>query len=529
MTSSPIRSLLLAVTAITACVNGARAEKPQPAAPGAAAPLPSDLAANAARDCEGWRREQARTGRTDAAPAECGRIRASDVVGLGPLATATDAGALTGILAVDRLPRAAAISWSGAHAWGGATRQWWAQNGARIHRMNDRLFLGAAVDNDGAYPNAALDWLSAYQKSWGGFPVGYPTGALVASLVNPATEGRYALLGAAQSFKSSGVHSAAIGVAGFGLANATPGSGPGASAWGGYFEAIAAEGGGGGASAVEVDAIAFRPTITPSITQLGDVRGHQVACGGEYVYAGKTLYDCSNAISIKSNGAKFKKGIIIHAASVTPGSAALDMPTNNPIEFHDTTGNVARINATFNGVSPGHLTFTQIGAQFSGPDASSIAYFVPIAGAANWLTFMGAPKGGAPTVAAAGNDANATLRLAGKGAGGVVLAGQQANHLYASGSAPAGGGVGLAAAGADANINLLIAPKGAGTTDIKNVRLAPTTFAALPTCAAATKGVTAYITDAGAAITSWRQQVTSGGGAHESVVICNGAGWFAIF
>jgi hypothetical protein len=43
-----------------------------------------------------------------------------------------------------------------------ATGWHFAQNGARINRLNDRLFVGAATTNDGAFPNSSKDWLSTY-------------------------------------------------------------------------------------------------------------------------------------------------------------------------------------------------------------------------------------------------------------------------------------------------------------------------------------------------------------------------------
>ncbi|MBB3256852.1 hypothetical protein F4827_001697 [Paraburkholderia bannensis] len=59
------------------------------------------------------------------------------------------------------------------------------------------------------------------------------------------------------------------------------------------------------------------------------------------------------------------------------------------------------------------------------------------------------------------------------------------------------------------------------------LQLSPTTFSALPTCASGTRGMHAFITDASAAITTWHQQVTAGGGSNTAYIACNGSGWYA--
>lgn len=55
------------------------------------------------------------------------------------------------------------------------TNKHWAQNGAIIHRLSDRLLVGGAVDNDGVWPNINKDWLTSYQNTLQPeFPVGVP-------------------------------------------------------------------------------------------------------------------------------------------------------------------------------------------------------------------------------------------------------------------------------------------------------------------------------------------------------------------
>lgn len=46
-----------------------------------------------------------------------------------------------------------------------ASNQHFTQNGATIHRLADRLFVGGAIDNDGTFPNVLKDWLTTYQNT----------------------------------------------------------------------------------------------------------------------------------------------------------------------------------------------------------------------------------------------------------------------------------------------------------------------------------------------------------------------------
>lgn len=46
-----------------------------------------------------------------------------------------------------------------------ATGQHFSQNGALIHRIPDRVFIGGAIDNDGTFPNTDKDWLSTFQSA----------------------------------------------------------------------------------------------------------------------------------------------------------------------------------------------------------------------------------------------------------------------------------------------------------------------------------------------------------------------------
>jgi hypothetical protein len=77
---------------------------------------------------------------------------------------------------------AALLGWPSGYGINQAsTGQYWAQNGAGIHRLNDRLFLGGATASSGSYPQTTDDWLSAYYNS-----IGY-SGSSAAGMLNVQT------------------------------------------------------------------------------------------------------------------------------------------------------------------------------------------------------------------------------------------------------------------------------------------------------------------------------------------------------
>lgn len=59
------------------------------------------------------------------------------------------------------------------------------------------------------------------------------------------------------------------------------------------------------------------------------------------------------------------------------------------------------------------------------------------------------------------------------------------------------------------------------------IKMAASTYAALPTCNSSNTGTVAYITDASVAITTWHQAVSAGGGSNKAFITCNGSTWNA--
>ena len=65
-----------------------------------------------------------------------------------------------------------------------------------------------------------------------------------------------------------------------------------------------------------------------------------------------------------------------------------------------------------------------------------------------------------------------------------------------------------------------------GTTSATLLHLRPTKFADLPPCDGPHAGTVAHVADSRVPVTAWHQRVTAGGGSDKAFVTCNGTGWF---
>lgn len=105
-------------------------------------------------------------------------------------------------------------------------------NGSVIHRLADRVFVGGAVQNDGAYPNVNQDWLSVFQNTLNVSPS--IVSAQFAALTPSSTSnigGGPAIVGGGQTRYGS-VGANAYGLIGYGINNCLAAG----FAWGLYLE-----------------------------------------------------------------------------------------------------------------------------------------------------------------------------------------------------------------------------------------------------------------------------------------------------
>lgn len=150
-----------------------------------------------------------------------------------------------------------------------------AQNGAKVRRFNDRVFIGDATVNDGAFPNVTKDWFSTFQVATG-YGSGTLVGAVAASLTGNDRDSNNAVLGAARSSQFIAAGATAIGVSGFGINNNT---GFATYAYGGYFEAHRTNAAAGQIHGVEIDTRTLADSGDSNPFGQGLAHGLQVASG----------------------------------------------------------------------------------------------------------------------------------------------------------------------------------------------------------------------------------------------------------
>lgn len=306
------------------------------------------------------------------------------------------------------------------------TNTQFAQNGAGIWRVNDRMLVAGATLNDGALPNVGRDWMTDYWFA-GGFSNGPIASTAFAVANNDASNQAISILGAAHSenFTSSGT--TAIGV--FGAAfndNATLAT----KIYGGYFEAHRTTAAAADTYGLEIDTRTLKASVSPNPFQLGDVIGLQVASGAEWSASGQ--FDASAAIQIAPNPMKFKVGINIMATALvdTLGlKEAMMMPVGSLLSAWSATGRTnfiymaatAPLNAAKLQMSNGSLSIGETSTGAEAFRANVASTYV------NYPMTSGSVTTGAIQYGAEGTDANIDVQLTPKGTGNVRFGAFTAN------------------------------------------------------------------------------------------------------
>jgi hypothetical protein len=214
------------------------------------------------------------------------------------------------------------------------TTNFFADQGANVRRINDRLFVGGASVNDANSADSHLDWLSAHLVGFGvptRSEAPFASQLLVLNIPSNSTSHIAATFGA----ESLGQASAAgiLGVASYCHNNnpvyATP-------CWAAYFDAKKMTAIAGAVYAIEGDSGSLVASSTSDPYQQGNVVGLQLASGGEYPLSGQ--YDISAAIQIQPNPTKFKQGIVFGSGALAPGGYALAMPTGQGFAWYSGAG-----------------------------------------------------------------------------------------------------------------------------------------------------------------------------------------------
>lgn len=201
------------------------------------------------------------------------------------------------------------------------------QNGAGIHRLNDRLFIGDATVNDGAFPNVTKDWLSTFQVSLG-IGTGSLASSVAACLSGLDANSAIPILGGGQTKYFTSAGTAVLGLMGVAVNNNTTYS---TQAWGGYFEGHAVSATAGPTYGIEINSRAAIAQQAANPYQQGSTHTMQLAngcgVGGGSITASISATTMTvTAVSLLS-GYTLQVGTRIYGAGVTAGTTITALGT----------------------------------------------------------------------------------------------------------------------------------------------------------------------------------------------------------
>lgn len=296
-------------------------------------------------------------------------------------------------------------------------------DGAIIHRMGDRVFVGGAVVNDGDYPNVTKDWYTTYEVAQGrgnGIIVSSQTAFLTNDYSGAAVAGVFA---ARTSNLGAGV-GGAVGLEAHVVNNNTTTS---HDAWSLYCEATRDEDGVAAAYAAEFDVRnkGNYYATTPSLQNAKQSVVVQIASGGALGSTG--VADISAGINFRENPTKMGAGIVFGANAIrgTDGTTGYGNAILSGLRQKFTwmnssdqaTGSIW--GETTLAANKTSVCMSDTGMLILGPSDTALALFRPVASTVNYLDFWGAATGGPVEISAGGSDTNIDLKLVPQGTGNV--------------------------------------------------------------------------------------------------------------
>lgn len=297
----------------------------------------------------------------------------------------------------------------------------YAEQGAKIQRLRDRVFVGGAANHNGTNIGAQPDWLTTYLISKGR-TFGFQHVAQMAVLADGVTsnEAGNAFLAAARTSTFTNLGNA-VGVLGVGVNDETVVAGCGA--WGGYFEGFQNADANGPCYGAEIDTINFKTAVDsdPYSQAPTQVVALQIGSGAEF--AGST--DATAGIQFRSNGARFRKGIVFGNDSLlgtdgagTGTAVALSLACGHGIQQITPTSTIGTqmfFTATTTGGGT-TVTFSEGATQFANSQTGkTLLQLVSNASYVNFFNLIPGTAGAPIGLGAAGDSADVGIQLTPKG------------------------------------------------------------------------------------------------------------------
>jgi hypothetical protein len=302
-----------------------------------------------------------------------------------------------------------------------STGQHFTQNGARIHRLNDRVFINAATQNDGAFPNVERSWMEDYWVA-GGFSSGPLVSALLGVVNDTNPNNAIGVMSAVRTKDFASAGSTALPIMGVAF-NDHPTLGT--KVYAGYFEGHRTSATAADTYGVEIDVRTLTASVQSNPRLLGDVSALQLGIGAEWSPTGQQ--PASSFIQMAYNGQRAYSGInIMHDALVDIGGGvtqAVNMNRYSLLSWFDATGArsgfvTSSATAAATGVTMdlanGQVLFRTVAGALG-------AAFNIAPSSVNYPTLYSGISTQPVRILAGGTDTNIDLSLEPKGAGQVVI------------------------------------------------------------------------------------------------------------
>lgn len=157
-----------------------------------------------------------------------------------------------------------------------STAQFFTQNGAVINRFNDRIFLGGATENDGAFPTVTKDWLTEFYDS-NGYTLGYTLNGQFSVLSTDSSASSEMVVSGVQSLNFPGNGAYGTAFYGVGVNNGTAHTSMGVNAFYGEVHNVVSNL--NSAYVCEFDTRTLADPSNPTPYLQGTVVGIQMASG----------------------------------------------------------------------------------------------------------------------------------------------------------------------------------------------------------------------------------------------------------